>query len=355
MKKISEVEESNLNGLPDELLFLIFHKVLDLKCLFCCSLVSKRFASIVPLIHSVSVTIPHRKSNSDHLRNSWPHQNLSKKLLDFLKYDVIAKPLHYFFSRIIALAPRQPLLVEPIYDEIKFRTACEFLKKFKELQSLQIEIPFSRRSEGDSLIKWSAEISGELEIFAILLSKSCRKMTAEENYEEEDEYDDDEVESVCPLNDVMMSRLDTAVQCLTDAWWRRHLLKLQHVFDDHGLLSDVVVTDTNKWGKIFMRGEQLIEQWNSAQWRVCTRSERLVELWNSALKPPLKEGLEDRLRVKIWDVPLLRLPLSGYAMERTSLIVIKPEKKTEKEEHDGLMEAATVFEGEEDLYTEAEK
>ncbi|CAI9277543.1 unnamed protein product [Lactuca saligna] len=100
-------DSSPLSSLPDEIILQIINKLIDLKTLCFCSLVSRRFSSIVLQVDSVSFTAPLLNSpTSDKITSGdVDGDGFPTKLFRFLINGVVFKPL-YLLRRMIA-APSQ--------------------------------------------------------------------------------------------------------------------------------------------------------------------------------------------------------------------------------------------------------
>uniref|UniRef100_A0A5B7BDE7 F-box domain-containing protein n=1 Tax=Davidia involucrata TaxID=16924 RepID=A0A5B7BDE7_DAVIN len=298
-----EEEESQFNRLPDEVVVLIFNKLLDLKCLCWCSLVSKRFASIIPHVIAVSFTVPRRKPTSsiDQADSIPNNDNLSKKLLRFLLNDVVARPFR-FIRQIVGHKP-VPSSISAFYGD-SFRSAVYFLSKFREVRSLQIELPsschVSHVAGGESLFRWRARFGTKLETFAFLSPTSLSTMerfTGASAAEEESEL----------ISDLLKYRVHLAFQCLKDALVRHRMLLF--LIEQHPMLQSVAISDSKKLGKLSVRNEQLVELRN---W---------IHLSSATLGSQLK-SIEIPVTARQWYVPVLQLPLSKKVMEGATLVVM---------------------------------
>ncbi|KAI3700393.1 hypothetical protein L2E82_45019 [Cichorium intybus] len=129
---------SSITRLPDEIILQILNKLLDLKILCVCYLVSKRFSSIVLQVDAISFTAPFLNSNiPDNNAGDVDDGPFSKKLLMLL-----IKPL--YLLRAMVFTPSKPLppVMSSFYNE-SFRSAMTFQSKFSEVKTLRIELAFS--------------------------------------------------------------------------------------------------------------------------------------------------------------------------------------------------------------------
>uniref|UniRef100_A0A5B7BXG8 F-box domain-containing protein n=1 Tax=Davidia involucrata TaxID=16924 RepID=A0A5B7BXG8_DAVIN len=329
-------EEDQFDRLPDALVRLIFNKVRDAKSLCRCKSVSKRFASIIPEIDTVFLTITRRNPipiNDDHVKESadrnskssshgLPPRNFLKSLINKL----ITKPLRFILHVISPKSSSSSRFSED-ENELSYHSPNEVLKNFNEIQSLQIELPAHGgeigSNGGDSLLKWKAEFGSELKSCLILGATSFhRDNNGEQRLEQEHEQFTD---------DDLKLRVVWTLSCLIAASARHYFLQ-QVVSDHHEMLRSVVVTDASKQG------------------RLCMREEQIEELRSSSAKLESSERSRvPALKMKLWYVPVLELPASGCVMKGATLVVIRPvdgPPATIKSDNDDLLRGA--FDGEEE-------
>ncbi|GMP91351.1 hypothetical protein CsSME_00042088 [Camellia sinensis var. sinensis] len=335
-------EDDEFDRLPDAILRLIFNKLHDAESLSRCNLVCKRFASLIPQVDNVYLTVP-RKSlcgSYDQISKSSciDCSHRSKSLFKSLIRKLITTPFRCL-RRIITLKSSSSSRFDCSYH-----SPNEILKNFKEIQSLQIELPgyggeIESINDGDSLLRWRAEFGSHLESCVILGSKSFDTQNHKQQQEEEDE------EEAELTDDELKLRVVWTISCLIAASARHYLM--QQVVSTHQMLQNVVVTDRSKQGRLNMKREQIEEL------RSKVNSSAELEL-----SPMLERTPLPALKMKLWYVPVIELPASGCVMRGATLLVIRPvdgEKKVEESDGD-LVERVWNGEGgggEEEVFSEA--
>ncbi|KAF2311799.1 hypothetical protein GH714_026788 [Hevea brasiliensis] len=294
---MSSVEEEDFfDRLPDQLLLLIFNKLQDAKSLARCLLVSHRFASLVFQTDTVFLSISPRKHNSKS------SHRLPVNILKILFLKFIAKPLQFFHHKI---APNK----SPARNSgnLSYYSPNEVLKHFKDVKSLHIEVPSHGGKVGlegiGSLLKWKAEFDIEL--------KNCVVLGATSFQESIDHFQnqrEDIVEQVL-TDDELKLRVVWTISCLIDASARHWLLK--EVLAEHHRLENVTISDINKQGKL------------------CVGKDQITDMRNALKSLATKESSTERSRVpdlsmKLWYVPVLELPETGFSMKGATLVVIRP-------------------------------
>ncbi|CAH1412571.1 unnamed protein product [Lactuca virosa] len=292
----SREEDANVSSsfrrLPDEIILQIFNKLIDLKTLCFCHLISKHFSSIVLQIEAISFTAP--------LLN--PHISDKNTVSD--------------------VSPSQPFL-----------SAHRFLSKFKGVKFLWIELPSSSHRDIDDrlLFRWKAKFCSRMKSFIFLSPHSifdkdgfCINGNGEEEEEEEDEL----------RNDMLNQKLVISFQCFRDAMvWHSILL---YLVKDLPKLEKVSITDLGRRGKLSLSGEKLIE----------------VKEWVHSASEAVMTHLELPTKISNGYIPVLKLPVSGYVMKGIHFCVMK--MKDLGDGNDGVMnnEDASA-DKEEAAYTEA--
>ncbi|OAY57997.1 F-box protein At4g18380 [Manihot esculenta] len=288
-------EEDFFDGLPDPLLLLIFIKLKDAKSLIRCLSVSRRFASLVFQTDTVFLSI------SPHKPNSKSSHGLRINILRNIFFKLIAKPLQFFHHRI---APNK----SPARNSgnLSYYSPSEVLKRFKDVQSLHIEVPSHVRKMGlegnGSLLKWKAEFDAELKNCVVLGATSFQKSKHHSQNQREDI-----VERVL-TDDELKLRVVWTISCLLDASARHWLLK--EILSKHHRLENVTISDVNKQGKIYVGKDQICEMRNAV---------KLPEIGSSSERSRVPD-----LSMKLWYVPVLELPETGFLMKGATLVVIRP-------------------------------
>ncbi|KAL4567665.1 hypothetical protein LXL04_023257 [Taraxacum kok-saghyz] len=270
-----ESEVVHINRLPDELLLIIFTKLKNAKSLCICSLVSKRFSTVVHQTPSIFLTFPHRHSNDQN-------ENLPKKLFKYLSKTLFRKP------------PQNK------FDGALFQSAVNSLKSFQNIRNLQIQLPSFQQDE--SILKWHAEFGRDMNICVILFATSVHETTSS----------NDQIQNADTLltNHLLQSRIATANQCFREATWRQHILR--HVVENHrNSLDAAEIGDLSRKGKVVMRGKQ-----------------QLTDLLDPEVKLPAS-GYG-----KLWHVQLLRLPELRCVLHGATVVAIRRTNENEEEHED---------------------
>ncbi|KAL7174306.1 hypothetical protein ACSBR2_033548 [Camellia fascicularis] len=228
-------EDDVFDRLPDAILRLIFNKLHDAESLSRCNLVCKRFASLIPQVDDVYLTVP-RKSlcrSYDQISKSSciDCSHRSKSLFKSLIRKLITTPFRCL-RRIITLKSSSSSRFDCSYH-----SPNEILKNFKEIQSLRIELPgyggeIESINDGDSLLRWKAEFGSHLESCVILGSKSFDT----QNHKQEEEEEEEEAEIT---DDELKLRVVWTISCLIAASARHYLM--QQVVSTHQMLQNVRV------------------------------------------------------------------------------------------------------------------
>ncbi|KAF3454294.1 hypothetical protein FNV43_RR04741 [Rhamnella rubrinervis] len=311
-----EEEEDRFGQLPDELVLTIFDKIIDAKSLVRCLSVSKRFASFVPHVDSVSLRLPRHHLAIRKGSSSSSSQTLRPvKLLKTLLNKFVAKPLrllhHFVAAKSSRSNPRGNLL---------YHSPNEVLKGFKEIKSLQLEFPGYGAEVGlpndETFLKWNSQFGNKLKSCTIIGATSIQRKTISRsnNSNEAKEHEEQgRVEPVLADEDLKL-RIVWMVSSLIAASARHHLMK--QVVSNFPALSNVVVTDGNKQGKLCMEEEELAE--------LRTSLNSSMETGSSPESSSMERSMIPDLSMKLWYAPQLELPASGYVMKGATLIAIRP-------------------------------
>ncbi|KAL3850185.1 hypothetical protein ACJIZ3_012067 [Penstemon smallii] len=189
----------HFHRLPEEVLLYIFSKLTDLKSLCQCSLVSKRFASVISHTRTIYVTL--------HGAHSSVKQTAA--LLELLSLQ-----------------------------ELKL------LKNFKELESIYVEYTYPKEIDSPSFLKWKIKCTSSNAFIGsfICLSASVHKMIKHEP--------DDEQET---------RQISTEFMRLS---YRRYMEWLFLIFElakSHASLKSVRIEDSEKTANLVVRDEQIVK------------------------------------------------------------------------------------------------
>ncbi|XP_071906478.1 uncharacterized protein [Coffea arabica] len=233
--------------LPDELIIsMILDKIREAKSLCRCSLVSKRFSSLVYQTKNVSVKIPLQIQ-----------QKITTKKAEPELFILPGKPLH---------SVTVPLGFFPIFDKFPMsfesESSCtgmellsdltsKFLGKFTSLESLYVEFnclelddrPSLNCLEKEPLVKWKIDMKSSSLIFLI-----CPRRYIEDTsinvYAREVRLSGDIFEFIMAIGCSIFSLMETFFCFLPKS------------------LVRVVITDSKKWGKLDLAKRDLVLMWN---------------------------------------------------------------------------------------------
>ncbi|XP_071704685.1 F-box protein At4g18380-like [Rutidosis leptorrhynchoides] len=294
--------------LPDDLLIFILTKITqqDFKFLFRCSLVSKLFASSIPLMPRVSISIspPNtRKPGSDY----------SKSRLQDVADRFIDRKMEYLTS----LRPQ-------------IQKALTFLKKFHHVQSLDVvfttDDDHEFKEDGfrygflPSLINWKTKFDFKLQSFVFLFAKYVNRKT-------EETEETGEVDEVTP--EELELRLYSSFHGVVDSIEWGNVMSCLLV--QHPMLREITISGSRKGGKIFLKNEEIVDLRNSLSPEDITR---ISENGN---------GIGVTINVKSAYVPILYLPLSGFVMKGVSLVVVRVGRRLYQPGDDGFRSGTDSF------------
>ena len=307
-------EDDQFDRLPDALLLLIFNKLLDAKTLIRCLSVSKRFASLVSQIHTIFLPLPCFVPNPKPRELGFPI-----KVIKVLVNKLITKPIQ-FLHHVVSSKPHAAATNSNISNHFLYYSPNEVLKNFKEIKTLRLELPrlgceMGFNGTGDhSLLKWKAEFGEELRSCIVLGATSFQRQEREEQQEIRPPLTEEDLQS----------RVIWTISCLVSASMRHFLLK--QIVGKLPMLQSVVITDASKQGKLRMVEQQLVDLRNTVK----NSSEEVLE--SSLERTPIPN-----LCMKLWYVPEMELPASGFAMKGLTLVLIKPASERSISEGDLLL------------------
>ncbi|KAI8526104.1 hypothetical protein RHMOL_Rhmol13G0283000 [Rhododendron molle] len=241
--------------LSDDVVVNIFDKVSDVKWLFRCLVVSKRFSYLIPLVQTLSIRT-----------NAWDYLSIPRTN----------------FPKLAALLP--------------FRwndSYVDSLAKLTQVRSLNLDLVSDFNTNNDSVFKWGAKLTSNLDSITFLYAASLTKMMDSEEEETENEITQEE----------LVPPLCLALECLGEAMLWVGILS--RAVRQYPMLQSITITDSmNKGVRLYLGGEKLVEYRNA---------------FRNARKC-LKEAVS-------WPragyAPVLRLPMSGYVMKRVTIVQFK--------------------------------
>lgn len=305
-------EEDPFNRLPDEIIIShILDKVSEAKSLFRFSLVSKNFSSLVYQTKTVTFKIPLEKTPDDQLSPSLPGK----------VFHFITTPLrwfiHGFFHSIMKKRSRASL----VDFEVKyvFHLITKFLAKFSSLKSLHMEFNLSGLNfHIEPVVKWKMVCHSKDGSFILLIAKSLDLAAA---VDVDVDADNDSISA----NEMELLQMHLDFHMSLANYRFSVMEKLVPLLPES--LENIVVTDSKNQGVLYLGGTDLLEMRNGI-----TNSEH-----------------DGEAKIRFWQEPFLKMPLSGSVMKMVDLFVIKD---TESEMDDCLM-VKEAFDGEEDVFAEA--
>ncbi|WRX32703.1 F-box domain - like 10 [Theobroma cacao] len=324
----------NFDRLPDALLLFIFNKLQDAKSLSNCLLVSKRFFSLTPFTDTIFVSIP----TPHHLSKPWTAASYINTLR-LLVHSLFLKPLKCFHH---ITAPKS---ATRSFDSSHHQPNA-VLKNFKEIKSLHLELP----SHGDDLgsdcgasfLKWKAEFGSNLETCIILGATSFERSNKFSSSSFCFQQKDQECMEQTLTDDELKLRVIWTISCLIAASTRHYWFK--KILADHPIpiLQRLLISDANKQGKLYMGTEELVQLRNSMNSQKETLESSTLE------RTPVPE-----LSMKLWYLPVLELPESGYVMRGATLVLIRPVAWTTERRNSDLTVGKLDLEGDGKAFSEA--
>ncbi|XP_058198604.1 F-box protein AUF2-like [Rhododendron vialii] len=283
-KKKNVEEENHFQRLPDDVVVNIFDKLSDIKWLCRCLVVSNRFSSLIPLIQTVSI-----KTNVvDCL-------SLSGNVCDL-----------------------------------------EFFAKLTQIRSLNLDLVSDFDANKDSVFKWGAKFTSDLDSLTFLYAASLSKRmeSEEEDEEEEEEAEDDKTENEVTQEE-QFRRLYLAMDCVKEGlWW---LLILSRGIRNYPMLQSITITDsTNKGVRLYLGGEKLVDCRNA---------------FKNDIKCP-EEAVPRQESIRVGSVPVLQLPMSGYVMKGVTIVHVKL-CRGDDSESDAQLAMVDAFAEERGVFSEA--
>ncbi|XP_023763327.1 F-box protein AUF1 [Lactuca sativa] len=291
-------DSSPISRLPDEIILLILNRLIDLKTLCFCYLVSKRFSSIVLQVDAISFASP--------VLN--PHISDKKTI-----------PSKSFLR-----------MISSLYGE-SFLSVYRFLIKFKGVKSLCIELLAPGHSAVDSrLFKWKVNFTKKIESFIFLWPNSlCDKdgFCVNGNGDEEGSLE---------LNsDLLKNKHIISFQCLQDimAW---HVMLL-YLVNDLPMLEEVCISDSGRRGRLSLSGKKLSE----------------VKEWVHSASETMLNRVNVPTILRNCYIPVFKLPVSGYVMKGIYFCVMEMKDMEGGNEFLMSSENGGFEDKEESAYTEA--
>ncbi|KAG7616477.1 putative F-box domain-containing protein [Arabidopsis thaliana] len=319
-------EIDHFDNLPDSILLLIFNNIGDVKALGRCSVVSKRFHSLIPQVENVFVRVDCVISDDDSssLLSDKPRSVSAASPFSAI-FRLVFKPLQalgQFLKRSgssslpSGSSPSSLLISGGDDGEIEqggvtHHSPTQVLKNFDEIKFLKIELPSGELGIDDGvLLKWRAEFGSTLENCVILGASSVIPPTNSDKTEASSApvaavEDNGSIPESFYTNGGLKLRVVWTISSLIAASARHYLL--QPIIAEHKTLDSLVLTDVDGQGVLCMNRDQLEEL-------------RVKPLSASSAS---KRTLVPALNMRLWYAPSLELP-DGTVLKGATLVAIRP-------------------------------
>ncbi|PWZ17866.1 F-box protein [Zea mays] len=370
--------DDQFDRLPDALLLVIFNRISDVKALGRCSLVSRRFHELVPLVDSVLVRVdcvipdePPSSSSSSSTPSSPTASVRARGVFSQIARIVlggIVKPIQalgqilspansasgFPASAASSLSSSSSSSSPLPAGDVSHHSPSEVLRSFKELRHLRIELPAGELGMDDGvMLKWKADFGSTLGSCVILGASSASPSPSpssagsdspsaapsdDSGHTEPDECDDSgSIPESFYTNGGFKLRVVWSISSLIAAAARHYLL--QPIIADHMTLETLDLTDADGQGVLTMDKCQLQEL------RV-----RPVSTSRGSHRTLMPE-----LCMWLWYAPCIELP-GGLVLNGATLVAIKPsEEGTGDTVWNETADAAWVLDAFEEPYRTAVK
>ncbi|XP_058078313.1 F-box protein At4g18380-like [Magnolia sinica] len=295
----SSFELDEFDRIPDSILLIILNKLADVRSLGRCTVVSKRFNSLVPLVNDVFVKIDRVVSidgddDDDLDSSSQKPRNLFSHLLKLMFFTLL-KPFHNLH--------RSNNANKPLLPQLSHHSAEQVLKNFNHIHNFRIELPAGDVGTEDGvLLKWKAEFGSTLQNCVILGGTQIDRKPVSD---QEPPEDNGSMPESFYTNGGLKLRVVWTISSLIAASTRHYLLR--PIIKDHPTLKSLVLTDADGQGTLSMAGEQLREFREKPLAASASSSRTQVPASN----------------MKLRYAPYLELP-EGMGMQGATLVAIKP-------------------------------
>ncbi|KAL6841522.1 hypothetical protein ACP4OV_028665 [Aristida adscensionis] len=358
--------DDHFDRLPDALLLVVFNRIGDVKALGRCSLVSRRFHALVPLVDSVLVRVdcvipdePSSASASSPSSASSPTASVRARgvfsQIARIVLGGIVKPIQALGQILSpanpargggASSPSSPSSAPPPPGDVSHHSPSEVLRAFKELRRLRIELPAGELGIDDGvMLKWKADFGSTLGSCVILGASSASPSSAAPPPAgpggagaapaAEPEDDSGNIPESFYTNGGLKLRVLWTISSLIAASSRHYLL--QPIIADHATLESLDLTDADGQGVLTMDKAQLQEL-------------RVTPVSASA---DSHRTLMPALSMWLWYAPCIELP-GGLVLNGATLVAIKPSEEAARDTVDnGAAGSAWVSDAFEEPYRTA--
>ncbi|XP_049371579.1 F-box protein At5g46170-like [Solanum verrucosum] len=322
----------HFDRLPDSILLFIFNKIGDVKALGRCSVVSRRFNSLVPEVDNVLVRVdcvisddesssPSSSSGYSSDKSRHPISSLFR-----LVFSGLLKPFQSI-TQFISISPRRAASSSAAVvdgddfekNSVTHHSPTQVLKNFNEIKLLRIELPSGELGIDEGvLLKWRADFGSTLDNCIILGASSViQPVTSTSgcslpNIDGNGENDNGSIPDSFYTNGGLKLRVVWTISSLIAASARHYLL--QPIIAEHKTLDSLVLTDADGQGVLCMNKEQLEEL-------------RVKPLSASSAS---KRTLVPALNMRLWYAAHLELP-DGTVLKGATLVAIRPSEQPKKE------------------------
>ncbi|XP_058199161.1 F-box protein AUF2 isoform X2 [Rhododendron vialii] len=301
MEVLKHSQKNNFDRLPDDIVLIIFNKLREAKWLCRCSIVSKRFTSLIPHISNVSVKAPNNLS-------TWFEQKEGRtSVFDYLVGLKAIVHLH---------------IEDSFFWEVNWEPLWFPLLKWK-------------------IVEFNVNVKSFTFLMASLLKVELLPEDEKQDDEEEDEEEDEEDIQNARSNE-QLQQLNIALRCFDDACMKLNIVL--DMIEKHQMLQSITLTDVMKQGKIVVSGNRIAE---------------LRDLERAKLSMPKMDSGGVNFLVKCCHLLLLQLPKSEFLMERPTLVYVRCVNPSCDDEGDDVIDdemLAGSFDGDEGgVFSEAVK
>lgn len=319
--------------LPDSVLLFIFNKIGDVKALGCCSVVSRRFQSLVPQVDNVLVRVDcvisddDSSSSPDSSSSGYPSDKSRHPISSLFRFvfSGLLKPFQSI-TQFVSVSPRRASSSSDVVDgddfdknSVTHHSPTQVLKNFNEIKLLRIELPSGELGIDEGvLLKWRADFGSTLDNCIILGASSVIQPVTSttgcslQNIDGNGENDNGSIPDSFYTNGGLKLRVVWTISSLIAASARHYLL--QPIISEHKTLDSLVLTDADGQGVLCMNKEQLEEL-------------RVKPLSASSAS---KRTLVPALNMRLWYAAHLELP-DGTVLKGATLVAIRPSEQPKKE------------------------
>jgi hypothetical protein len=355
--------DDHFDRLPDALLLVIFNRIGDVKALGRCSLVSRRFHELFPLVDSILVRVdcvitdelpyssspPEPSSPTASVRARGVFSQIARVLLGGIVKPIqaLGQILSPANSASVSSSPSSSASCSLPLEDVSHHSPSEVLRSFKELRRLRIELPSGELGVEDGLmLKWKADFGSTLGSCVILGATSASPtsngkdaigtLPSAHGVHGEPEDDSGNIpESFYTTNEGLKLRVLWTISSLIAAATRHYLLL--PIIADHTTLESLDLTDADGQGVLTM------DKWQLQELRV-----KPVSTCGASHRTLMPE-----LSIQLWYVPRIQLP-GGQVLDGATLVAIKSnEEATRDTVADGVAETTWITDAFEEPYRSA--